>query len=57
MTIIYLDLKNTKHLMTNLESFKLLSESKFYEFNYCTSISYIKQLDKLNKNMHHQKNI
>ena len=49
MTIIYLDLKNTNNLMTNPESFKLLSESKFYEFNYCTSISYIKQLDKLNK--------
>ncbi len=49
MTIIYLDLKNTNNLMTNHKSFKLLSESQFYEFNYCTSISYIKQLDKLNK--------
>ena len=49
MTIIYLDLKITNNLMTNPESFKLLSESKFYEFNYCTSISYNKQLDKLNK--------
>jgi hypothetical protein len=49
MSNIYLDLKNANNLMTNPESFNLLSESKFYEFNYCTSILYNKQLNKLNK--------